>query len=47
MFCQRLLGASGIGGREARMRITEVSAYPVWAGSRNFLFVVVDTDDHE
>jgi L-alanine-DL-glutamate epimerase-like enolase superfamily enzyme len=27
------------------MRVTEVSAHPVWAGSRNFLFVVVDTDE--
>ena len=26
------------------MKITNVEAYPVWGGSRNFLFVVVDTD---
>jgi galactonate dehydratase len=26
------------------MKITGLSAYPVWGGSRNFLFVVVDTD---
>jgi len=26
------------------MEITNVEAYPVWGGSRNFLFVVVDTD---
>jgi L-alanine-DL-glutamate epimerase-like enolase superfamily enzyme len=27
------------------MKITEIEAYPVWNGSRNFLFVVVDTDE--
>jgi len=27
------------------MRITNVEAYPVWGGYRNFLFVVVDTDE--
>ena len=27
------------------MRITNVEAFPVWGGSRNFLFVVVDTDE--
>jgi len=27
------------------MKITNVEAYPVWGGSRNFLFVVVDTDE--
>jgi galactonate dehydratase len=27
------------------MKITDVEAYPVWAGRRNFLFVVVDTDE--
>jgi len=27
------------------MKITGVEAYPVWGGSRNFLFVVVDTDE--
>ncbi|MEM7536035.1 MAG: mandelate racemase/muconate lactonizing enzyme family protein [Chloroflexota bacterium] len=27
------------------MKITNVEAYPVWAGGRNFLFVVVDTDE--
>lgn len=27
------------------MKITDISTYPVWGGQRNFLFVVVDTDD--
>ncbi len=27
------------------MKITAVTCYPVWAGHRNFLFVVVDTDE--
>ena len=27
------------------MKITDVEAYPVWGGHRNFLFVVVDTDE--
>lgn len=27
------------------MKITGVEAYPVWGGARNFLFVVVDTDE--
>ncbi len=27
------------------MKITNVEAFPVWNGSRNFLFVVVDTDE--
>ena len=27
------------------MKITNVETFPVWGGSRNFLFVVVDTDD--
>ena len=27
------------------MKITDITAYPVWAGHRNFLFVVVDTDE--
>jgi L-alanine-DL-glutamate epimerase-like enolase superfamily enzyme len=27
------------------MKITNVEAFPVWGGSRNFLFVVVDTDE--
>ncbi|MEZ4661547.1 MAG: hypothetical protein R2911_28685 [Caldilineaceae bacterium] len=27
------------------MKITDVQAYPVWGGHRNFLFVVVDTDE--
>ena len=27
------------------MKITDVTCYPVWAGHRNFLFVVVDTDE--
>jgi galactonate dehydratase len=27
------------------MKITQIEAYPVWGGHRNFLFVVVDTDE--
>ena len=27
------------------MKITNIECYPVWAGHRNFLFVVVDTDE--
>lgn len=27
------------------MKITNLEAYPVWGGQRNFLFVVVDTDE--
>ncbi len=27
------------------MKITNVEAYPVWGGGRNFMFVVVDTDE--
>lgn len=27
------------------MKITNIECYPVWGGSRNFLFVVVDTDE--
>ena len=27
------------------MKITNIEAYPVWGGQRNFLFVVVDTDE--
>jgi len=27
------------------MKISEITCYPVWAGQRNFLFVVVDTDE--
>lgn len=27
------------------MEITNIEAYPVWGGHRNFLFVVVDTDE--
>ena len=28
------------------MKITDITtAYPVWGGNRNFLFVVVDTDE--
>lgn len=27
------------------MKITNIEAYPVWGGHRNFLFVVVDTDE--
>ena len=27
------------------MKITNVEAFPVWSGARNFLFVVVDTDE--
>src|SRR5437764_15169045 len=28
----------------ASMKITNIEAFPVWGGFRNFLFVVVDTD---
>ena len=27
------------------MRISDITCYPVWAGARNYLFVVVDTDE--
>ena len=27
------------------MKITNIECYPVWGGFRNFLFVVVDTDE--
>lgn len=27
------------------MKITNIEAYPVWGGHRNFLFVVIDTDE--
>lgn len=27
------------------MKITDITCYPVWGGHRNFLFVVVDTDE--
>src|SRR5947208_2836125 len=27
------------------MKITNIESYPVWGGHRNFLFVVVDTDE--
>jgi galactonate dehydratase len=27
------------------MKITDITAYPVWGGHRNFLFVIVDTDE--
>ncbi len=27
------------------MKITDITSYPVWAGHRNYLFVVVDTDE--
>ena len=27
------------------MRITGIETYPVWGGERNYLFVVVDTDE--
>ncbi len=27
------------------MKITDIQCYPVWGGGRNFLFVVVDTDE--
>ncbi len=27
------------------MQITDITCYPVWGGSRNYLFVVVDTDE--
>ena len=26
------------------MKITNIETYPVWGGGRNFLFIVVDTD---
>src|SRR6187401_28854 len=29
----------------AAMKITNIEAFPVWGGFRNFLFVVVDTDE--
>src|SRR6476660_4844808 len=29
----------------ASMKITNIETCPVWGGSRNFLFVVVDTDE--
>ena len=35
-----------IGGRsEECERITGIETYPVWGGERNYLFVVVDTDE--
>jgi L-alanine-DL-glutamate epimerase-like enolase superfamily enzyme len=27
------------------VKITSIETYPVWGGERNFLFVVVDTDE--
>ena len=27
------------------MKITQIETYPVWGGYRNFLFVVIDTDE--
>ncbi len=27
------------------MKITSIEPYPVWGGERNFLFVIVDTDE--
>lgn len=27
------------------MKITDIECYPVWGGSRNYFFVVVDTDE--
>jgi galactonate dehydratase len=30
---------------EYQMKITNIEAYPVWGGHRNFFFVVVDTDE--
>ncbi len=27
------------------MKIRDIECYPVWGGHRNFLFVVVDTDE--
>ena len=27
------------------MKITDIQTYPVWGGGRNFMFVVVDTDE--
>src|SRR5690606_18052785 len=32
-------------GEIAPMKITNVETFPVWGGHRNFLFVVVDTDE--
>src|SRR4051794_41884169 len=29
----------------ASMKITNIETFPVWGGFRNFLFVVVDTDE--
>src|ERR671913_1084855 len=31
--------------QEIRVKITGVETYPVWGGERNYLFVVVDTDE--
>src|SRR4051794_30724425 len=33
------------GKRGGTMKITNIETYPVWGGHRNFLFVVVDTDE--
>jgi L-alanine-DL-glutamate epimerase-like enolase superfamily enzyme len=30
---------------EVRVKITGIETYPVWGGERNYLFVVVDTDE--
>jgi galactonate dehydratase len=30
---------------EMRVKITDVETFPVWGGERNYLFVVVDTDE--
>jgi galactonate dehydratase len=27
------------------MKITDIQTYPVWGGSRNYTFVIVDTDE--
>jgi galactonate dehydratase len=27
------------------VKITNIETYPVWGGERNFLFVIVDTDE--
>src|SRR5687768_2281064 len=32
-------------GEIVPMKITNIETYPVWGGSRNYLFVVVDTDE--
>jgi L-alanine-DL-glutamate epimerase-like enolase superfamily enzyme len=41
----RLFAHSSIQRERIAMKITNVETYPVWGGFRNFLFVVVDTDE--